>query len=238
MLTLLTLATQLTVLTAGRPVPSLLMAILATIVSPFTFRSKEPLSFLLREREGVKSLLQQKYIKKRREQRRDPTLTLTLPLTWFWGTWLSSFLADWWRPYRWTVWHQSLVLGPLQTLVDPHSLCAYWKKQCLVIKANATLKIEQNLTFGGSTFPYLDKLYWTFPMGDTCSVPEISGTLIVLSSCLIAAMPSCLPIGQKRGKCEETLEIFQFLKEETFALSVTVFKAFLCYLDFHSRIGA
>lgn len=60
MLTLPTLAVQPTLLTAGRPISSLLMAIVVLIVSPFTFRSKEPLSFLLREREE-KSLLQQKY---------------------------------------------------------------------------------------------------------------------------------------------------------------------------------
>lgn len=50
MLALPTVAAQLTLLTAGRPVSSVLMAIVVVMVSPFTFRSKEPLSFLLRER--------------------------------------------------------------------------------------------------------------------------------------------------------------------------------------------
>ncbi len=50
MLALPTVAAQSTVLTAGRPVSSALMAMLVAMVSPFTFKSKEPLSFLLRER--------------------------------------------------------------------------------------------------------------------------------------------------------------------------------------------
>lgn len=50
MLALPTVAAQSTLLTSGRPVSSLLMAILVVIVSPFTFKSKEPLSLLLRER--------------------------------------------------------------------------------------------------------------------------------------------------------------------------------------------
>lgn len=41
--------------------------------------------------------------------------------------------------------------------------------------------------------PYSDRLYWTSPMGDTDSVPEISGTLMDLSFCWIEAIPSCLP---------------------------------------------
>lgn len=50
MLALPTVAAQLTLLTTGRPVSSLLMAILVVIVRSLTFKSKEPLSFLLRER--------------------------------------------------------------------------------------------------------------------------------------------------------------------------------------------
>lgn len=49
-LVLSTVAAQSTSLTSGRPISSLLMAILVVIVSPFTFKSKEPLSLLLRER--------------------------------------------------------------------------------------------------------------------------------------------------------------------------------------------
>lgn len=45
-LALATLATQLVLLTTGRPVASLFTTILVLIVSPLTFTSKEPLSFL------------------------------------------------------------------------------------------------------------------------------------------------------------------------------------------------
>lgn len=62
-LALLTVAPQLTLLTAGRPVSSLLMAILVPIVSPFTFKSNEPLSFLLRERSHCCSRNLTKWIK-------------------------------------------------------------------------------------------------------------------------------------------------------------------------------
>lgn len=50
MLALSIVAAQSMSLTSGRPISSLLMAILVVIVSPFTFKSKEPLSLLLRER--------------------------------------------------------------------------------------------------------------------------------------------------------------------------------------------
>lgn len=50
MLALPTVEAQLTVLTTGRPVSSLFSAMLVLIVSPFTDRSKDPLSFLKRNR--------------------------------------------------------------------------------------------------------------------------------------------------------------------------------------------
>lgn len=49
MLALPTVEAQLTVLTAGRPVSSLFRAMFVLIVSPFTDRSKDPLSFLRRK---------------------------------------------------------------------------------------------------------------------------------------------------------------------------------------------
>lgn len=60
MLALPTVAAQLTLLTTALPVSSLLMAMLVVIVSPFTFKSKEPLSFLHREKDEL--LLQQECI--------------------------------------------------------------------------------------------------------------------------------------------------------------------------------
>lgn len=47
---------------------------------------------------------------------------------------------------------------------------------------------------------YFDKLYWTFPIGDTFSVPEKSGILIDPSFCWMTAMPSCLPKKNQRKK--------------------------------------
>lgn len=46
--------------------------------------------------------------------------------------------------------------------------------------------------------PYFDRLYLTLPMGDTLSLPDISGILMLLSLCWIEAIPSCLP--SKRQK--------------------------------------
>lgn len=62
-LALPTVAVQPTLLTSGRPVSSLLIAILEVTESPFTFKSNEPLSFLLRERRHCCSKSVMKWVK-------------------------------------------------------------------------------------------------------------------------------------------------------------------------------
>lgn len=127
MLALPTVAAQSTLLTSGRPVSSLLMAILVVIVSPFTFKSKEPLSLLLRERNHCCSRNVTKWILT--VLCKEEIFFFFFSFTLFGDTWPSSFHADWWRRYQWTVWHRFQAPDPMQTWAIPHSLFVYWKKQ-------------------------------------------------------------------------------------------------------------